>query len=552
MSDEYILQKSLASDKLAQPFINKEVLYISDSNNGAYNGQIQLDTSVLSNSGKWLDYSAGTLEIPFIMTMKSDTDITGATLTSGWLMGLKNGHHQLVDSIQVDYNNTNVVQLQPFTNAYVSYKMMTGWSQDQLTKWGAQCGFQPDTAGASMFSAGASANGNGSSNNVPLDPIIQYVYTGARPQVQSNEGFRKRLEVTSCPAAGYGGNPALVTSAAHNTLAKSYFDNDAGAGSARIFRWHVLASIRLCDLCDFFKQMPLVRGAFLRLTINYNSCTQTVTSVAVGPTLVQAAPTMTAGRTNPMLMASSAVGAPMNLLVAGGGGAVLSLACGISSVASPAGTNALLSSCRLYIPAYEMSPVAESEYLSMKRVKEISYTDIYQYTVSNVAAGASFNQILTNGIIGAEELVVIPVFNGTAGVAATIALQTYQSCFDTVPATSSPLAALTQFNVQLSGKNVFQQNLQYDSSVFRDEVVSANTSDDNFAGKAGLIGRQDWDALYRYYVVDLSRRLASEDAIPKSVTITGTNAGAKAVDLLCFISFRRSIQIDLSTGNLLL
>ena len=548
MSDEYILQKSLASDKLAQPFINKEVLYVSDSNNGAYNGQIQIDTSVLSNSGKWLDYSAGTLEIPFIMTMKSSTDITAAS-PSGWMIGMKNGHHQLVDSIQVDYNNTNVVQLQPFTNAYVSYKMMTGWGQDQLKKWGAQSGFQPDTAGASMFAAGANANGNGTSCNVPLDPIIQYVYTGARPLVQSNEGFRKRLEVTACPATGYGGNPSLVTAAAHNTIAKSYFDTDGAAAEDRIYRWHILASIRLCDLCDFFKQMPLVRGAFLRLTINYNSCTQSVTSVAVGPTLVQAAPTMTAGRTNPMLMSSSAVGAPMNLPVAGGAGAVFALACGVVSVAT--GTNALLSSCRLYVPAYEMAPVAEAEYLSMKRVKSISYTDIYQYTVSNVAAGASFNQILTNGFVGAEELVILPVFNGAAGNAATIALQPYQSCFDTVPATSSPEAALTQFNVQLSGKQVFAQNLQYDSSVFRDEIVSANTGDDNFAGKAALIGRQDWDALYRYYVVDLSRRLASEDAIPKSVVITGTNNTAKALDLICFISFRRHISVNLSTGALL-
>lgn len=552
MADEFIYQESLSSESTQHPFIDKEVLYVTDSNNGSYSGgQIQIDTSTLSNSGKWLDFSEAVLEVPFVMTMKSDTDLTSAS-PSGFMMGLKNGNHQIIDSLQVDYNNHNVIQLQQLTNAYVSYKMITSWSESDIDKWGSEVGFHPDTAGSSSYSAGASADGNGTSANVPLDPVAQYVYTGTQPLAQSNQGYLKRLQTTSHPAGGYAGNPALATASALNSIGKSYFSDDGGSGSARIYKWSILATIRLKDIADFFDKIPLVRGAFLRLTINFNACSQTITTVAAGPTMVQAAPVMLAGRTNPMLMASSEVGAPMNLPVAGGLGAVLSVACGVVSVASPAGTNSILNAVRLYCPAYTMDPLSETEYLS-QRVKEVEYEDVYQYTVAEVASGASFNQILTNGISHAQQLVILPVFSDTAGEAATIALKPNQSIFDTVPATSSPLTAINQFNCAISGANVFQQNVQYDFDMFQNEVARDNAlSGGAMVGlTSGLLSRYDWDNLYRYMTVDISRRLPAEDSIPKSITITGTNVGAKALTLYTWISFKRSVSIDLSTGSIL-
>jgi hypothetical protein len=50
-------------------------------------------------------------------------------------------------------------------------------------------------------------------------------------------------------------------------------------------------------------------------------------------------------------------------------------------------------------------------------------------------------------------------------------------------------------------------------------------------------------------VVDLSRRLSYDDQTPLSVQIQGVIASAKAMDLLCFISYNKTMSVDLNTGQ---
>lgn len=558
MLDEYLYNVSTSAQVSPQDMTDKEVLFVQDSNGGSYSGQIILETSSLANSGRFLAYSESYIEVPFVVSLKSDVDIATGNLANGFMIGLKNGHHQLIDSIQVDMGNSNVVQLQPFLNYHVSYKLNTELSPSDVKKFGSVIGFSLDNPCSASFNAtGSDSSGLGTRNNVLNNSYLtaDNKITGPswRTTLDSenvNYGLLERQKLNAfSPTAGWNGNPAIALDAATNQIAKNYW-TAAGAGAAAIYQFVITATIRMRDLSDFFDKIPLLRGVFLRVTINYNSVSASVVRggdpVTITPTLTQLS-----GRSNPLMLTSAAYGNPNAAIL--GVNNTLTVSCGITKTSSPASSvSTPLSAVRWYVPAYILNPVREEQYLSMNKFKTITYRDIYNYNVLGVSAGSSFNAILTNGIVNPKKVIVIPVFNGETGNAAGSALNPAQSFFDTVPATTSPLAALTNFNVQVSGQNMFQQNENYDFQQFLDEMSRSGVNGGPFdvGVQSGLIGYTEWTYLYRYYVCDVSRRMTAENSVPKSIVISGSNACAKKLDLYCFVEFERSITVNLEDGQI--
>ena len=555
MADNLIYEMANMTESTTEPFVKKEVVYVIDQNNSSYNGQIQIETSSLSNSGKWANYAEAFLIVPLVVAVKSSADITGSN--NAFMSGLKNGFHQLIDSIQVDYNGTNVVQLTPYTNFYVSYKCMTTFAQDDVFKFGSSINFSPDTCSSFVYSAAASATGNGVANNTMRPQFLANFSTNGLgfSGEQYNVGFLTRLRNTCYdPAAGFGGCYAFYTSP--QATGKSYFTNDGGAGAARVYFWNILAKIRLKDICDFFDKLPLVKGAFIKMTVNTNTASVNLTTTNANLMSIATATDITiVGRTNPLLIPSVAA----NSALAGAGvttAGLLYVSCGIGSatVNNSKVSNQILTSCRLYVPLYTMSPTYEDQYLTLNPTKEVIYRDLYNYNIIGVGAGSTFTQLLTNGITNPKAVVVIPMLNGsTAGNNATVYPMTpYQSPFATEPATSSPLLAIQNFNVMVSGINLFPQNQQYDFDQFLNELSSINAVN---GGKStgltsGLIGEFEFNTGYRYTVADLSRRLPLDDSVPKSIQLIGVNVSTKIVDYFCFIEYQRSITIDLQTFRL--
>ena len=147
----------------------------------------------------------------------------------------------------------------------------------------------------------------------------------------------------------------------------------------------------------------------------------------------------------------------------------------------------------------------------------------------------------------------MPYLTGTAantGIA--IPIPPYQSMFDTAPATTCPLASITQFNVQVGGQNLFQQNFSYDFETFINETSAMNAINGGISTgiTSGLISSYDWDNAYRYYVADVSRRLGSEDGTPKSITVQGTNNTTKTMDYVCFVVFEKKVSVNMLTGEI--
>ena len=529
-SDATVYELSIQSDSLGEQFTSKSLLYIQDDNNGSYGGGIvSISSSSLANSGRWLSYSEAYITIPLTMTL---TPAAGNLIQSPFLAGYKNGWHQLINSCEIAFGNTVVSQATPFLNVFSSFKMLTSFSQDTVAKYGALLNFFPDSHSSYFYNNGASPRGGGVSNNT-ITPVA--AYNVAIPQ-QPNIGFLRRLYNTNVQAgaSGVAVNP-LMALADLRSVRRSQ-----ATVTNPLITIQSLATIRLKDISDFCAKLPLLKGAYLRLTLGMNTGSVLIDRTAGGPpvtiSLAAAASVSVTGRTLPIMFSSSNTNEPS-----------AAMADDVNVVLSIAGGNGFDSACRLYVPAYTMNSEYEMQYLETRPIAEVAYDDIYQYTIPSVASGSSFNQLLTNGVVAPQYVLVCPFVSST--LAGQI-VAPYLSPFSSEPGTVSA-CAINQFQVQLSGKNLFNTDITYDHLAFMGEVskIGLNGGQTDMMS-SGLIGFDEWSGCYRYYVCDLSRGSEGDELVPKSVAVSGVNQSIAPVEYICFIVYKRKIGIKVSNSEI--
>lgn len=546
-SDAVIYDESLAPDLGQYPFVKRDgQVYVTDQNNGNYSGnQITIDTSYFANDRqKWASYSEAVLEIPFTWAVKSSTDISGTF--SSYNATIKSGFWQLIDSFQVDYNGTTVVQQMPYINSYISFKAVTSWSQDDQLKFGEFCGFWKDTASSYLKSGAASLDGSGYTNNRLTAAALFTLAVAGSVGMPSNEGVLRRALATGYSATA---GSFFTSNASPVTTGRSYQSTIANGGAAgTIYFWNVLATIRLKDVSDFFAQVPLTKGAYFRFLITVNSGSF-ITPITAGPAAIAitAAPTIN-GHTNPIIVASAAASNPMNPIVAGGA-AVLSWACGVGNSVAIAGVsvpNNLLSVCRLYVPLYAMNPEYEQRYLELYPTKEINYTDVYATQQIAVPTG-NFTYNLTNGLKGVKALLVVPQTNIASNVAGVCSEAL--SPFSTAPATLSPECAISNYQVYVGGIPIYANPIQYDYEEFMNEIYKTGLNGGNTTGlSSGLLSFTEWQHLYRYYLTDLTRSLPIDFDLAKSINLQGSITSVNTVDLYYFVVLGKQVTLDMRTG----
>ena len=246
------------------------------------------------------------------------------------------------------------------------------------------------------------------------------------------------------------------TSSTMNLLWKSY----VSAITAYNQQTSIVATVYLKHIHSFFNMVPLLKGVFMKMTMNLNNASATVncmsyrsaatvltplgmtcSSVSVptggvlpfvitSPIYAQSSGAIgTAGSINlfPKYVTTAMPGTwtgctftyTLNLSV---GATCLNqtlstsqtLGYGATVTAPPVGSGNLSKSVYLYIPAYTFNPPFESSYLSSP-VKVIKYTDIYQYQVLNIAASSQFNNLVTNGIANIKSVLILPFYSSSAG-----------------------------------------------------------------------------------------------------------------------------------------
>jgi hypothetical protein len=203
--------------------------------------------------------------------------------------------------------------------------------------------------------------------------------------------------------------------------------------------------------------------------------------------------------------------------------------------------------------------MAESNYLSLlDSRKKIVYTDIFQFTQPGIGSTQPFNFLVSNGLPNIQFVLIVPLItstaNGVCGNAAgtTSTISTLLSPFSTTGGTPDPIT-LTNFNVAISNQNLFEENLLYDYEVFSEQLRTSNQLNGNIITgmSSGLISEASFSRGMRYYYADASRQLPSDDGVSKSVQVKGTNASLVTIDLLCFVGYKKYIEIDVSSGAVL-
>jgi len=663
MSDKLVFD--LASEVEGSPnvFIRKDWINILDNQNQNYNNnQSVLDTSQLSNSNKYMSYREAYLSIPLLMTVVSTPLIAGAgndphgwrpassLESSDYAFGLKNWFGSLIHSFTLDYNGTTIIQQTPFINIWNSFKLSTSLSYADVETQGATIGFFPDSSTAWVYVppvtvAGTDvlgligACGQGVCNNgfSAISGITDITQEFAHfDSGMSNNGFKRRVSsICYDPAGAYngavnvGGVPVNTYSVLQSTdacsaLWKSYIFNkvSAAAGQSGILQYSVTATVYLKHVHSFFNMTPLLKGVFMKMTMNLNNTTTKITTgftndaAAAGaplPYMICTSVQNAVGGVNPIMVSSAAITSVSSIPIAGpisnppiytqsplvfpsagynlipytyAAGATtatqannrsftINLSVGSRCLAQTGAVGPIVpiegpasKSIYLYIPAYTFNPVFEQSYLSSP-IKQIKYTDVYQYQVLNVTGGnQSFNNLLTNGIANIKSVLIVPFYSNSGTSVQTqyganpgplasansgflSGVPVFQSPFDTAGCgTTSPLVAFTNMNVQISGQNAIYNVQKYSFEEWNNQLYGQNSVNGGMTDglTSGLIDRLAFDMNSCFYYVNVERMLPVEQSVPKSVQILGNNPGAKSVDLYCFIEYAIDISIDALTG----
>lgn len=549
-------------------FVKKDWLNILDNQNGNYGAnQSVVDTSQLSNSNKYLSYREAYLSVPLLLTMTSNAAAFAPTVDGTNVdhsIGLKNWFGQIIHSYTLDYNGTTIIQQTPFINMWNSFKLMTSLSWSDIETQGATIGFYPDDPLSWSFSNVASPSGVGVCNNTNFSTtssgINVFTVLNNYKSDNGNLGFLKRQSYINYDADGDNGSGTYDINGLSEIYAgqlwKSHISNkvDGANGSLQI---SVRATIYLKHIHSFFQMVPLLKGVYMKMTLNLNNSSCTFTSAGgAGANITLSTTTVPVGGVQPIMIASKKAnnGGSVGLLA---GDYVVSLSVGgncleptqrsLASVqAGKVGNNIFL-----YVPAYTFNPVFEQAYLSSP-IKNIVYTDVYQYQVLNIGSTQTFNNLLTNGLANVKSVLILPFYTSIVpGGANVLSQPVYQSPFDVAgTGPTSPLCLITNFNVVVSGQNAIYNTQRYSFEQFNNQLYGVNAVNGGMTDglTSGLINQLGFEMEYNYYYVDVSRCLPVEESVPKSVQIVGLNASTAPVNLWCFVEYGMTVSIDVLTG----
>ncbi len=574
-ADKLVFDLSQEVEGSAQVFVKKDWLNILDNQNGNYSSnQCVIDTSQLSNSNKYMSYREAYLATPMLLTVASQTLATAgnfapaaAATSSDHAIGLKSWFGSMIHSVTLDLQGSTVIQQTPFVNMWNSFKLMTSLSWADVATEGASIGFYPDDPLSWSYNNADSPTGRGVCNNTnfgaagggALQVVVSAVHNRYKSEL-GNKGLLARQQYINYDVDGDSGTgtyAGLLTAAAASTLWKSYVSNKitgVNAANQGVFQISIMGMIYLRHLHSFFNYMPLLKGIFMKLTLNLNNTTIAFTSAggantAYGLTSVSNA----VGGVCPIMLASK---------LTDNGGAVafgantyranisVGARCLDTTLASTAGVaeGTLSRSIYLYVPSYTFNPVFESAYLSSP-IKTIKYTDLYQYQINNIAPQGQINSLVTNGIAGIQSVLALPFYSASTNAVLTGGgfLPAYQSPFDPAGCgPTSPLCLLNNFNVVVSGQNAIYNSIRYSWETWTQQVAGCNSVNGGLIDglTSGLIDQLGFEMEYCFHYVNTSRSLPIEQNVPKSISIIGQNQSAQTIDLMVFVEYATEISID--------
>jgi len=502
MADVFTYSESMASSSSAKHiFLEKELSYITDSNSKNYSrNQVDFETVTLSNGGRWVDYKEAFISIPLVIKLTSTKDITKEDALES--VKIKN-NLSLIDSCSISYNNTNVSQEVSEISSSRIFLQHVESGMDDMSK--------SDSYGYVKDSPSWDYELSGLTNNKLSTASAQRQISPWETTTPSSLQLKTETNISESGADYYQAGADLKT---------HYFMYDC--------------RIKLKDLSPFFAQMPLVKGANIKITLRLNQGSVQTVSVksAVGPPIVAQNVTVTTslkGSEFPVLRMMDSIANEDYT-------ETLSVTVGKDS----SGVSHNRGECRMYTPVYVLSPQYEASLLAQGS-KTIVYEDVYINKLR--AAHSSFSHLITNGLSKTTRMLVVP----------NLARDATNVSPPESPYYSAPCSPhQTRCNLKISGKNLYPSLVQYSFEHYLNEITSLGLNGGMQRGEAsGMLSLKDFQSNHGYMYFDLARRHAEDDETPLSLEIFGAIDSPKPLDLLCCVFYEKEVTIDIATGQLI-
>jgi hypothetical protein len=479
-----------------------------------------------------------------------------------------------------------------------NFKLLTSLSYNDIITQGSTIGFYPDTpdsfivtdAVAAQYSNGLnvcnndvalfSSNASSNSKNIYNQYNVLIGTTGAGQNdvnnfgLGGNSGLTNRIKWINYNSSQGGYIPNTLSYGQlllQNNMQQIWKSNvvracTSGADNfatvpaltAGLMQVSVMGIIYLKHIHSFFNMIPLLKGVFMKLTLNLNNATTTATVNNTGYTGYSS--NVPVGGVNPLMITSWRSGSYQFDNANFGVGTIIRYNLSIGSTCTDnslnlpanASTGNISKSVYLYVPAYTFNDDFEKAYLASSP-KTITYTDIYQYQVLDIGPAVPFNNLITNGIANLKSILIIPFYTkGYTNVGGALTnYQQWQSPFDSAGCgTTAPMVTLGNFNIQISGQNAIYNTQRYNFEEFVNQLYGQNAVNGGLTDglTSGLIDFNAFQTSCCFYYVDVSRMLPVEKSVPKSVQITGTNLSTFNINLWVFCEYESSVKVDLYTG----
>jgi hypothetical protein len=542
MNDSYVLNESFSAgdDKKEFDIINRRLFQLNDSNNLNYSsGEVTFDLASIANSGSYIDWKSSYVQIPTVLSV-----IDGANLSAVSEVNLLNAcmkaYYTILHSCRVTLSNMEVVSLQPNISMRIAYELAISSSSD-MAKLAEKLNYGLDDATKFLYSNVASAYGLGTCVTA-ISTAAQSLSLSAQ---SSSSGRLSRMAATNylLTSTKY---PNLMTAIQAKNLQLSYCA--VNEVNCRHFIYNI--QIPMAVIHDYFAKCPLASNSLYSITFQVNApalCSIGYNAVAQDSKLVSSINTTSPfglfpAQCSPLLSTQGytnmATGATQTTI-------------GVGICKSYDGTQpANSTTCSMFVSLVKLSPETESQYVSpAEKVKTFTYLDVQQYKFT-VAAGSQVQQQVVSSLSRLRKLVIVPTFSAYGPIPTE-----YKSPFSGVgsPFLSSPFSLPAQYNVAISGQNVYPANLNRVDEFYGEFVQ--HTLNGSVQGSIVDFGISQNQYLHGYgaIVTDLARETTSaHDDIAKNVVVSFTNQSALSMDYICYVYYERQISVDAALGNIVI
>ncbi|KAL7995820.1 hypothetical protein Plhal703r1_c42g0141701 [Plasmopara halstedii] len=522
-------------------FRDKKWTYIQDStsNTGQYAGQIQFNLSTISSQAAFVNWEEAVTELPVRLQILNG-GAGSVTSTAACTVD------QLIPkAVNENVNTTFKAITETDYNTYVKHGPTSNFVLDEYatpTIQGSSGAAQSlDNLATSSFMTATNSVGEfGLANTYSNRGAAERSLFTALDQQSSKLAFDVMGGSANFQAVS---KPQVYVAPAGAVAAGSPF-----------YVAHYLACIKLRDISDYFKKCPMQKNTRGFIYLNYNSSSTTLvttgTAGVVAPaTTASLSNNMNFGNTCPVLWNLSS-GATTTALAGGlalpASAVILTITADVNGTPT-AGTGITPSQSfsRLLVPTYSPNPSADHA-LAQKKTFRYFERITNKFTV---APGASFTWTVSNGIANPKRLIMQPVItNPTAGATVSDVINPFRSPFSTVPATTSPFAALKNLQVTVGNVPIWNNPVSFGYDLFLQEMSKSGVDgglDD--VTSAGLLSQRQWESLYRFVAVDIGRRLPSEDGA--SIIVSGTSNCNYALTIYYHVLREVVASVDMAMGT---